>query len=138
MAKKDTTGTKTPGEQFTVEQVAEALKKGAGYVSYAARILKCRHETVREYMKRYPELAELVQEFKTADIDTTEIALQKKVKAGDNTAIIFKLKCQAKDRGYIDNPMAMHLHGQVDPDVQPRRPPRETAVRLQQSRSESP
>lgn len=105
--------TKTANERYSVRQVALALDAGGGWITYAARILKCRVETVRQYIKNYPILQELVQDVNDSHLDTSEIQLFKKRDAGDNTAIIFHLKCKGKRRGWIDN-AAININAEVD------------------------
>ena len=103
---------KTANERYTVKQVALALDAAGGFITYAARVLRCRVETVRAYIKRYPILKELVTVVKDFHLDTSEIALLKKRDAGDNTAIIFHLKCQGKKRGYVDT--AVNFNAELD------------------------
>ena len=105
--------TKTANERYSVKQVALALDAAGGFLTYAARILKCRVETVRQYVKNYPILQELVQDVNDFHLDTSELALFKKRDAGDNTAIIFHLKCKGKRRGWIDN-AALNINAEVD------------------------
>lgn len=105
--------TKTSNERFTVRQVGLALDAAGGWVTYAARILKCRVETVRQYVKSYPALQELVSDVNDAHLDTSEVALFRKRDLGDNTAIIFHLKCKGKKRGWIDN-AAININAELD------------------------
>jgi hypothetical protein len=109
----DLPNTKTSNERYTVRQVGLALDAGGGFVTYAARILKCRVETVRQYIKNYPILQELLIDVNECHLDTSEIALFRKRDAGDNTAILFHLKCKGKKRGWIDN-AAININAEVD------------------------
>lgn len=111
MAKK--IGTKTAAEKYTVEEVEKALIKSGGFISYAAKLLRCRQSTLREYIAKYPQLRDVMEEIKTAELDASELALLKKRNQGDNTAIIFHLKCKGKDRGYVE--YNAHAHAVVDP-----------------------
>ena len=104
---------KTSNERFSVRQVGLALDAGGGFVTYAARILKCRVETVRQYIKNYPILAELLSDVNESHLDTSELGLFRKRDLGDNTAIIFHLKCKGKKRGWIDN-AAININAEVD------------------------
>jgi len=54
------------------------------------------------YIKDYPSVAEAATEARERMIDFAESKLYQNIKAGDNTAIIFYLKTQAKHRGYIE------------------------------------
>lgn len=114
MAKKKTLAAeKTPRERYTVKEVADALEKTGGFVSFAAKMLKCSPQTLRKYIANYPELKEACFEIREAQKDQSEFTLLKKIRNGDTTALIFHLKCLGKDRGFIDT--QVQLHGQVDP-----------------------
>ena len=80
---------RTASERYTVRQVALALDDAAGFITYAARILRCRVETVRAYIKRYPILKELVNDVNDFHLDTSEIALLKKRDAGETPQLSF-------------------------------------------------
>lgn len=89
-------------QQFTVEEVAEALRESRGFVSATARRLACDPLTVYNYMERYPELVEIRKEAKEAEKDLAEMMLGKMIREGQFPATCFFLKTQAKDRGYIE------------------------------------
>lgn len=92
----------TKPELFSIDTVKEALIKANGKVSEAAKKLGVSVPTVYNYIDRYPELKEIRQNAVEALIDLAESALEKKIKRGDTTAIIFTLKTQGKNRGYIE------------------------------------
>ena len=89
-------------EQFTAQQVADALTQAKGFVSVAARNLGCADNTVRNYMERYAVCKQAVVDARESMIDIAEGRLYQNINSGDNTAIIFFLKTQAKHRGYIE------------------------------------
>ena len=89
-------------EQFTAQQVADALTQAKGFVSVAARNLGCADRTVRNYMERYAVCKQAVIDARESMIDIAEGRLYQNINSGDNTAIIFFLKTQAKHRGYVE------------------------------------
>ena len=89
-------------EQFTVKEMADALRESRGFVSATARRLACDPLTVYNYMERYPELVEIRKEAKEAEKDLAEMMLGKMIRDGQFPATCFYLKTQAKDRGYIE------------------------------------
>lgn len=89
-------------EQFTVVQVTDAIKQAKGYVSKAADILGCGPKTVYNYAERYPTVKEAIDAVREERHDFVESALMQRIKAQDTTAIIFYLKTQAKQRGYVE------------------------------------
>lgn len=95
-------------EQFTVEQMAEALRASRGFVSATARRLACDPATVYNYMERYPELVQVRRDAKEEEKDVAELALGKAVREGEGWAVCFFLKTQAKDRGYIERASVEH------------------------------
>jgi len=88
--------------QFTVEQVAVALKATMGKVYLAAKELGCSHQTVYNYLNNNPELKELVEAERGQMIDVAECALKRATIKGEAWAVCFTLKTIGKDRGYIE------------------------------------
>ena len=89
-------------DRFTAQQVADALTAAKGFVSVAARGLGCADNTVRNYIERYAVCKQAVTDARESMIDIAEGRLYQNINSGDNTAIIFYLKTQAKHRGYIE------------------------------------
>lgn len=89
-------------DRYTAQQVADALTKAKGFVSVAARGLGCTDQTVRNYIERYAICKQAVLDARESMIDIAEGRLYQNINEGDNTAIIFFLKTQAKHRGYIE------------------------------------
>jgi predicted transcriptional regulator len=89
-------------ESFSQEQVAEALSLAGGVQADAARILGCSRATINGYVRRYPHLQELIIQVREETLDLAESQLIKKMKEGNMTAVIFFLKTQGKQRGYIE------------------------------------
>jgi hypothetical protein len=87
---------------FTEAEIASAMLVADGFTSVAASNLKCCHDTIDRAVKRWPALAQIQRECRLAQVDTAEGELQKAIKTGNLTAIIFFLKCQAKGRGYVE------------------------------------
>ncbi len=87
---------------YTAAQVIEALEEAQGYVSKAAYILGCTSQTVYNYRNRFPTVADAWQGIREKRTDFVENKLQEQIDKGNVTAIIFYLKTQAKDRGYVE------------------------------------
>lgn len=87
---------------YTAQQVIDALVEADGYVSKAASILRCTAQTVYNYRDRYATVAEAWEDIREKRHDFVENALHRQIKDGNITAIIFYLKTQAKDRGYVE------------------------------------
>jgi hypothetical protein len=89
-------------EKFAPEHVAKAIRLANGFVSDAARSLRCHPSTVRAYAKNHQLVADELRESRELLKDIAESRLLKAVKSGRAWAICFFLKTQAKDRGYIE------------------------------------
>lgn len=89
-------------ERYTVEQVIAALTAAGGIKLGAAMKLKCSPGTVQNYITRHPEIADAIVEIKANTLDLAETKLIEQIGKGNMTAIIFYLKTQGKERGYIE------------------------------------
>jgi len=88
--------------KFTKEQVIEAIKRSRGFISQAAKILKCTNATIYNYKERFPEVEEAIKEERESLLDFAESKLLENINNNDNAAIIFYLKTQGKHRGYSE------------------------------------
>jgi len=97
------------------KELLEALAKSKGIVSTACESVGLSRTTFYDYVNTDPEFAQAVDDINEKSIDFVESKLFEKitgvtVQTGDNiyeqppsdTAIIFYLKTQAKDRGYVE------------------------------------
>ena len=88
--------------QFTAEEIIDALKQADGYISKTMSLLGCSAQTVYNYRDRMPTVAQAWKDIREKRHDFVENALHKAIKDGNVTAMIFYLKTQAKDRGYVE------------------------------------
>lgn len=88
--------------RFTAEEVANAITKAKGFTSYAARSLGCSARTVSRYIKKHPTVALAREEARELFKDDAESKLAEHIRNDNVTALIFYLKTQAKDRGYVE------------------------------------
>lgn len=86
---------------FQKSDIKKAIEKSGGIISLIASRLKCDWHTAKKYIKEFDLETEMMSE-KESMRDIAESKLLENIKLGDNTAIIFFLKTQAKDRGYGD------------------------------------
>lgn len=89
-------------QRYTATQVADTLQESNGLVGVAAERLGCTRRTVQRYIERYETVAQARDDARDNLTDTVEGKLIEKIKGGDTTAIIFYLKTQAKNRGYVE------------------------------------
>lgn len=89
-------------QRYTAEEVAAAVYECKGLASIAAQRLGCSAKTVRNYVDKYPTVKEAIAQAREDLKDNAESRLLARIDADDLTAIIFFLKTQAKDRGYVE------------------------------------
>jgi hypothetical protein len=79
-----------------------ALEKSLCVVTTAAKTVGISREAHRQWMHNDPEYAQKVHDLKDVKLDFLESMAHKRVNEGSDTMIIFLLKTQGKDRGYIE------------------------------------
>jgi hypothetical protein len=88
--------------RYTADEVVKAVRGSGGFVSLIAERLKVNVQTVYNYRDQYASVRLALNEEREKMIDQAEGALQRQIKADNITAIIFYLKTQAKQRGYVE------------------------------------
>jgi hypothetical protein len=99
--------------RYNKKIVLEALKAANGFRAAAAVRLGCSVVTVDNYIKRFPEIRQEIENIRDSYVDLAESSLLEQVKEKNTQATIFLLKCLGKKRGWIDNP-AVQLHAHVE------------------------
>lgn len=89
-------------QELKAEDVIKALENNQGLAALAAHALGVSMQTIYNYRDRYPTIAARMKELRERRTDRVELALYDKINAGDTASIIFYLKTQAKDRGYVE------------------------------------
>lgn len=84
------------------ETIAEALRATGGFISQAAKKLNVSQPNISARVKKSEYLQQELEAIKSAYLDLAEHALITKLRSGDLGAICFYLKCQGKQRGYIE------------------------------------
>ena len=98
---------------FTAEQCIKAAQDSRGFVTDIARRLGCTRTYVYKLMEKYSTFREAIEEEREGLKDFAEGKLLEQINEGNMTGIIFYLKTQAKDRGYIER------HEVSGPDAEP-------------------
>ena len=88
--------------KYTVEQVIDALRQAKGMSTVAARLLHCDLKTLDNYVRGFPQVAEVRRQEREAMLDAGELSLLRAVQNGEAWAVCFLLKTQGKQRGYIE------------------------------------
>lgn len=102
-ATKSTPNARARGwRHYTVDEVAAALEKSHGLVSFAARLLGCNRTTIYNYFEKYPHLRQIIADAGEALVDKAELAVEKAIDNGEGWAIALVLKTKGKPRGYVE------------------------------------
>ena len=114
-------------KKFEDDEIAEAIRASFGLLGVAARTLSridkthtISRQAIEKRVNASPELQEVVRQSIEAMTDFAENKLYELIKEGDKTAIIFYLKCKAKNRGYVERQEmtgkdGQPLSGKVEP-----------------------
>jgi len=86
----------------TAARLIKALRESSGLLTVAAAKAGIGYRTACRYVAEFPSVKQASQEAHERMIDFAESKLYQKIKDGDNACIIFYLKTQGKDRGYIE------------------------------------
>ena len=86
--------------KLTKNMLIKAIEGSNGIILIIAQRLKVDRKTITNYLKRYPELKELIDEEKENIIDFAESKLIKRIQEEDAWAIKFFLINQGQARGY--------------------------------------
>jgi len=86
--------------KLTKKAIEKAIIGSSGLISTIAQKLKVSRATVRNYLKKYPELEDLINEEKENLLDFTESKLIKKINDEESWAIKYFLSTQGMGRGY--------------------------------------
>jgi hypothetical protein len=90
------------GNGITADEVIEAIKGSKGFKTVIAKRLGCTYRHVYRLIDKYATAQEALENEREEMKDWGEGQMFKKMESGDTTMIIFYLKTQAKDRGYIE------------------------------------
>ena len=93
---------KNGGNHYTTAQVIQAIRDTRGLTSLAASRLRCSAETVRNYCRRYPTVAQAMREERESMLDVAELSLFTAIQEREAWAVCFFLKTQGRERGYIE------------------------------------
>ena len=111
MSDKSTKSANKKSMKKKQQEYLKILKKCAGLVSHACEKYGIDRQTHYNWMKKYEWFADEVKAIQEGMIDFAESKLYENIKKGDNTSILFYLKCKAKKRGYVEKQEIEHSGG---------------------------
>ena len=90
------------GNSITAAQTIKAIQGSKGFVTIIGKRLGCSARHVYNLLDKYPTAREALENERESMKDFAEGQLFKRIEGGDTTAMIFFLKTQAKERGYVE------------------------------------
>jgi hypothetical protein len=90
------------GNGLTAEKMIAALEKAHGYVSAACTELGCSRDHFYKKVKEFVTVQKAMDEIREKRTDYVESKMMKLIDDLNPTMIIFYLKTQAKNRGYVE------------------------------------
>ncbi len=87
-------------EQFTPQQVIDALLMERGHVTGAARRLGCSRKTIHNYITRHAVIADMLEDYHGVRLDRYELALERKAQKGSVKAGVALLGTYGRGRGW--------------------------------------
>jgi hypothetical protein len=88
--------------RHTDEEIERALRDAHGYSSVAARVLGITLRGLNKRVASNAKLQEVLHEVREGELDETEGQLKKLIMSGALGAIIWKLKCHGRHRGWVE------------------------------------
>ena len=88
--------------KFTANEVIEAIKDARGFITVAASKLGCSRTTMYVYLKKFATAQTALEDEREKRHDFVESKLMNAINSDNITAIIFYLKTQCKERGYVE------------------------------------
>ena len=88
-------------DKLSIEQITEALRANDGLLTPTARKLKVTYQTLKNYLLKYPELEDVVEEADEDLVDLSVSKLKRHIKAGSLDAVKYHLDRKGKKRGYV-------------------------------------
>ncbi len=85
-----------------IKEVEEKIRELGGNLAAVGRAFGVCRSAVHQFVAKHPGLKEACHDEREGMKDEAESSLHKAMKAGEGWAVCFYLKCQAKDRGYVE------------------------------------
>jgi hypothetical protein len=100
-------------QTVTNKHIAQALETTGGFITAAALALDCSPRTIFRRIAKSAALQDVVWGIRERYLDLAESEHIKQVKAGNYDAVKFHLRCQGKNRGYVET-VEGHQYSQID------------------------
>ena len=93
---------------LNAKEVEARLREFSGNMAAVARSFGVTRQAVWDFVQKRETLKSVASDLREGMKDHAESALQSAVLRGEPWAVCFYLKCQAKDRGYVERTETEH------------------------------
>jgi hypothetical protein len=110
-------------KRFSKASVKRAIEGSRGNLTTVADTLNCTRQTVHNYLQRYPDLRDSLEQERESLVDLAENKLAKLIDDGVLGAVLFTLETMGKNRGWTKKTeIAWDWQGElknmgIDPDA---------------------
>jgi len=98
--------------KVTASEAAQAIRNQKGFITQAAKQLGISRQHLYTLINNHPTVKEALTDAREEMKDFAEGKLIQNIKEGKETSLIFYLKTQAKDRGYVERAEVAGVAGQ--------------------------
>lgn len=88
--------------KWNAEDVIANIEKNRGNIAAVARSFGVSRMTIHRYMNEHPTIRAALDDARESMLDNAESVLYKKVLEGSTPELIFFLKTQGRNRGYVE------------------------------------
>lgn len=89
-------------ERYTVDEIAAALRRNFGTLTYTCYDLDCTQGQLRAVLATHPDLQQAREEARDSMVDLAEKKLMEVIDSGNVNGIIFALKTMGARRGWAE------------------------------------
>ncbi len=89
-------------KRLTIEEITPQLEKDKGNIAATARKFGVSRGTIHNRISESPVLQKVLTDARESMLDNAESVLYKKVLEGSTPELIFFLKTQGRNRGYVE------------------------------------
>ena len=102
---------------LTAKEMINAIREADGFVTKAAELCQVSRTTFYNYLEKFETVKDALVDVREGRHDFVENKLMEAISSGNITAIIFYLKTQCKDRGYVERQQFEHSGAEGGPII---------------------
>jgi len=100
--------------KVTTAEAAQAIKEAHGFITVAAKKLGIHRSQLHNLINAHPTVKAALTDAREEMKDFAEGKLFANIQEGKEASVFFYLKCQAKDRGYVEKAQIEFIQKELD------------------------